>query len=727
MSLFFQPKHKAQKDRATLKKIDQTLSRQGLPSALLHFGLFIVLEAYIRDNVSPIPDTVYFFGFALIIMAAWRFVMIAQFENWYSRGPTKWRERFILSGILHAGIWSSYLGYRLFTATDHPILLLGILYTSAIAAGGTFVYSLYGNTVRVYLAILFLPVAVYYLGFQNDSHGYVIGVSIIGLYAYLVMTASRLSELVWSFLKINTEFKLRLTALEQAREATTVEKSSNRRFVQQILLRLKTPLSGLLGVLGMLSSEEQDQENSSMLTIARRSGFSILDLMSDLEAFIEQRDQTRVPKAIVFNLRKTLEHTLADMGPKAHEHGRELSYLYHPEVPERIESDPTWLSNAFRRMLDFALDSAEQGEITVKIGIDTEKDNDLLVLSFYFMNNEMEKSDLSAAVDRQMAILPEDEDISDQLTLMVSTAQFKAMGAKIYIRAKGDLKTIEVQLPIKATTQQASSFKPSKHMSGRSIILVDLSPLSERALNAEFLSWNMEVQKLTLEQLLEQAKQLKVDFVLVNLSVEDQKALSQIQQLNDLSSQLSENTHLIIYASELQRNIVNNLSVKSVFIEKPAPRDQLLHALRNAIEVFDETTENKYICEKQVKVLIAEDNLLNQRVLIAMLEQMGAEVEAVVNGHEAIARFTENEYAIVLMDCYMPRLDGLLATKEIRQIETKMGTHIPIIAMTSEQSAEQEREYLAAGMDDFLSKPLQYEELVSVMQRWTSEKDVKDA
>lgn len=720
MSLFFNPKHKAQKDRATLKKIDQTLSRQGLPSALLHFCLFILLEVYIRDGVSAIPDAVYFFGFGLIIMAAWRFVMIAQFENWYSRGPINWRDRFILSGILHAGIWSSYLAYRLVTVPDHPILLLGILYTSAIAAGGTFVYSLYGNTVRVYLAVLFTPIAVYYFVFQTDSYGYVIGLAIVALYTYLVITASRLAELVWSFLKINTEYKLRLTALEQAREATTVEKSSNRRFVQQILLRLKTPLSGLLGVLGMLSSDEQDKENSSMLTIARRSGFSILDLMSDLEAFIEQRDQTRVPKSIVFNLRKTLEHTLADMGPKAHEHGRELSYLYHPDVPERIEADPTWLSNAFRRMLDFALDSAEQGEITVKIGIDSDKDVDLLVLSFYFMNNEIEKSDLMAAVDRQMAILPEDEDISDQLTLMVSTAQFKAMGAKIYIKAKGDLKTIEVLLPIKATTQQASSFKPLKYMAGRSIVLADLSPFSERALVAEFLSWNMDVNKLTLEHLLAQAETIEADFVLVNLSVEDQKALAQIQQLNELSAKFGINTHLIIYASELQRNIVNNLTAKSIFIEKPVPRDQLLHALRNAIDVIDETAENKYACDKQVKVLIAEDNLLNQRVLIAMLEQMGAEVDAVVNGHEAIASVTKNDYALVLMDCYMPRLDGLLATKEIRQIESETGAHIPIIAMTSEQSAEQEREYLAAGMDDFLFKPLQYDELVSVMQRWTS-------
>lgn len=718
MSWFFHPVHKAQKDRAILKRVDQTLSRQGLPSALLHFVVFIVLEWVLLLDGYTTPDTIYFFGFALVIMTAWRFVMIAQFESWYGRGPAKWRDQFILSGFLHGAIWAFYLLYRLVTAEDHPILLLGILYSAAIAAGGTFVYSLYGTTVRYYLAILLTPLSAYFLFFQSTLPSILIGLSIVGLYAYLVSTASKVADLVWSFLKVNHEYKLMLTALEQSREATTVESSSNRRFVQQIIQRLKTPLSGMLGVMNMLSGDNQTQESQSMLTIAKRSGFSILDLMNDLEAFIEQRDQTRVPQSIVFNLRKTLEHALSEMGAKAHETGRELSYLYHPDVPERITADPSWLSNAFRRLLDFAIDSAEQGEITVKIASENESQQEYLLVSYYFINEEVTEEDLRSAIDRQMDVLPEDEDISDQLTLMVAAAQFKAMGATLTAQAKNTLKTIVVRLPIEATTQQASSFKPMKYMAGKSIMLVDLSAQTERSLVAEFMSWSMNVTVWTLDRLLAEPAGVDTDFVFINVPVDDQKAEAQFANLLALTARCAQHTNLVLYASELQRNLLSRLSAPFIFVEKPVARDQLLESLRLIDHNLELEAPEQFT---DVKVLVAEDNLLNQKVVVKLLQQLGAEVDTVNNGQEAIAQLASDEYQLVLMDNYMPRLDGVSATQRIRKAEVGTGKHIPIIAMTSDQSAEQERECLAAGVDDFLSKPLRSEDLVAILQRWSRE------
>jgi len=717
MSLFFRPRHKAQKDRAILKRIDQTLSRQGLPSALLHFVLFMIIEWYLLvDNGSP--KLVYVFGLALVVMAAWRFIMIAQFESWYSRGPAAWRDIFILSGFLHAAIWSSYLTYRLTTMPDSPIMLLGILYTAAIAAGGTFVYSLYGKTVRVYLLVLLAPLAIYYFFWGDTVVDTIMGIGFIAMYAYLVSTAYRVADLVWSFLASNHEFKLRLSALEQAREANTVESKSNRRFIQQILQRVKNPLSGLLGVLGMLTVGEQDSENQGMLNIARRSGYSMLDLINDLEAFIEQRDQMRVPQSIVFNLRKTLEHSLADMGAKAHENGRELSYLYHPDVPERVEGDPQWISNAFRRLLDFTLDMADSGEITVRVGMVTESSKECLQLSFYFMNSEIDQSDLTSALERQLDVLPEDEDVADQLTLMVATAQFKAMGASMKASAKGDLKKITVCLPINATTQQASSFRPAKYMAGRSILLVDLTPLTERSLTAEFMSWNMNVAVWTMDRLSQQDVAIDTDFVFINVPVDDQKALLQLEKIQLLMSRLEGTTKFILYSSELQRNLFKDVEGRFIYVEKPVARDQLLSALREAIENTSTEVEEEYRCDN-TRILIAEDNLLNQKVVLRLLENTGVEAETCVNGKEAIELIAKGDYQMVLMDCYMPRVDGLEATRAIRKVEIDTGRHIPIIAMTSEQTPELERECLAAGMDDFLNKPLQKESLIEALQRLT--------
>lgn len=721
MSWFFTPQHKAQKDRAILKRIDETLSRQGLPSAVLHFVVFLLLE-WQWLSVGPTPNASYVFGLALVIMAAWRFIMIAQFSEWYARGPARWRDTFILSGFLHAGVWTAYLVYRL-DGPEHPIALLGLLYTLSVAAGGTFVYSLYGRTVRVYLAVLLLPIGIYYMiGAESTGHVWV-GIAFIAVYFYLVSTAGRVSELVWSFLTHNHELKMRLKALEEAREENVLQASTNRRFVNQLLHRVKTPLSGLQGVLGMLSHDEQSTEHNGMLNIARRSGRSILDLVTDLEAFIEQRDQSRVPQSIVFNLRKTLEHALSDMGSKAHEHGLELAYLYHPSVPERIELDPQWLSNAFRRLLDFTLDSAEEGEITVRIAMDgeTEQGQEHLLLSFYFINTEVSDDDLRAAINRNMNTLPEDEDVSDQLTLMVAAAQFKSMDARLTVSSKQDLRKIVVSLPIRATSQQASSFRPAKYMAGRSITLVDLSPITERALSAEFYSWEMNVSTWTMDRILEDETLQPSDFFLINLPVEDARAQNYLEQVKLIQSRLqteAPQTTVFVYASQLQRGLLADLEGGFRFIEKPAARDELLQMLRQSHDATRVDASVEYRCEN-VRVLLAEDNMVNQKVVVRLLNRMGAQVDTCVNGLEASQQAIQDPpYNLVIMDCLMPRMDGLEATRLIRQREMGTGAHLPIIALTGEDTPEQERACLAAGMDDFMTKPVTYENLITLIQRW---------
>lgn len=721
MSWFFTPRHKAEKDKAILKRIDQTLSRQGLPSSVLHFLVFMILE-WQWITVAPIPVGSYGFGVLLVIMAFWRFIMIAQFAEWYGRGPARWRDWFIASGFIHAGIWSAYLLYRL-NGPEHPIATLGLLYTLAVAAGGTFVYSLYGKAVRWYLAILLLPLAFHYSVLSEAPSHIYFGIAFVALFFYLVSTAGRISELVWGFLTQNYELKQRLQSLEDTREASLVEASSNRRFIQQLLYRVKNPLGGLLGVLGMLSHEEQSSEHKSMLNIAQRSGHSILDLVNDLEAFIEQRDQARVPQISVFNLRKTLEHTLTGLGAKAHEHNLELAYLYHPGVPERIESDPQWLSNAFRRMLDFAIDSAEEGEVTVRVALDQSAQEEGLLLSFYFHDEESSVHDLNAAIYRNLDTLPEDEDVSDQLTLMVAAAQFRAMGAQLSASGDGALKKIRVSLPLTASSQQASAFKPARLMSGRSVWLVDMTPINSRALEAEFKSWEMSVTNTTLDHLIASDLQTLPDVILVNVPVEDARAEEQVGRLAKwMTKDASIKGRLFVYASQLQRSLLSALTDNFHFIEKPVARDELLNVLtsvqRQAVdEPIDQDWQNR-------RILVAEDNLVNQKVLVKLLERLGVQVDTCTNGQEAVQMATSgNSYDLVIMDCLMPRMDGLEATRLIRKSELGTGEHMPIIALTGEDTPEQERACLAAGMDDFTIKPVSHENLVTLMQRWLGSKE----
>jgi CheY-like chemotaxis protein len=292
------------------------------------------------------------------------------------------------------------------------------------------------------------------------------------------------------------------------------------------------------------------------------------------------------------------------------------------------------------------------------------------------------------------------------------------MVAQLAANEDGTLKKIRVSLPLKASSQQASTFKPARAMSGRSVWLVDMTPINNRALQAEFESWEMQVTNATLSELTTARLDTLPDVILVNVPVEDARAEEQVAQLAQwMSAEPAVKARVFVYASQLQRSLLSALTDNFHFIEKPVARDELLNVLtsvqrQNSDEAFEQQWHGS-------RILVAEDNLVNQKVLVKLLERLGARVETCANGQEAVQLASGDEpYDLIVMDCLMPRMDGLEATRLIRQNELGTGTHMPIVALTGEDTPEQERACLAAGMDDFTVKPVTYENLVTLMQRW---------
>ena len=119
-----------------------------------------------------------------------------------------------------------------------------------------------------------------------------------------------------------------------------------------------------------------------------------------------------------------------------------------------------------------------------------------------------------------------------------------------------------------------------------------------------------------------------------------------------------------------------------------------------------------------VRVLVAEDNVINQKVAVRLLEKLGCRIDVAANGQEAVTMLAQFAYDVVLMDCQMPEMDGFAATAAIRQRESSTGRHVPIIAMTANAMQGDREDCLAAGMDDYVSKPVTFESLVSMLQKW---------
>ncbi len=120
-----------------------------------------------------------------------------------------------------------------------------------------------------------------------------------------------------------------------------------------------------------------------------------------------------------------------------------------------------------------------------------------------------------------------------------------------------------------------------------------------------------------------------------------------------------------------------------------------------------------------MRILVAEDNIVNQKVAVRMLEKLGCRVDVAANGLEALEASIQIPYALIFMDCHMPEMDGYKATSTIRRHESRTGSHIPIVAMTANAMHGDREQCLAAGMDDYVSKPVKSEDLLAILQKWS--------
>jgi len=187
--------------------------------------------------------------------------------------------------------------------------------------------------------------------------------------------------------------------------------------------------------------------------------------------------------------------------------------------------------------------------------------------------------------------------------------------------------------------------------------------------------------------------------------------------------------HLIILSSVSQRGQVATAQQAGIaaFLTKPVRQSHLYKCLTTILGAAARRTgvapipngQEKARLPIHARVLVAEDNVINQKVVVRLLEKLGCRVDVAANGHEAITMLAQLAYDLVLMDCQMPEMDGFAATTAIRQREADSGQHTPIIAMTA-NAMQGDREYcLAAGMDDYISKPVKFDALAAMLRKWS--------
>ncbi len=534
----------------------------------------------------------------------------------------------------------------------------------------------------------------------------------------------------------NTEIKL-IAAKEKAEIATKVKGE----FLANMSHEIRTPMNGVLGMLDIALKKATDREQKRRLQLAQSSATSLLTVINDILDFSKIEAGQLEFECVAFDIEKLLSDCVASFSPNAHGKGLQI-VLDSIALPSLLVlGDPSRLKQVLSNLIHNAIKFTQNGEVIVRasledmdsqhwrfvcsvidtgIGISTDKTSTLF--------NPFTQAD--ASTTRQYG--------GTGLGLSIVRQLCELMHGHIQVEStenKGSNFTFDIRL------QKMESYEPKPNINFNkvSVFLVDEHAASRKAISDLLKSWGMDVTE-TDKKGLPLARSAgddphKFSFALVDQAVlEDNSCKSLIlETITDTPI-----FKRILLASSLEST--DNLDLANIgfgeVITKPLTPSDLLDTLITLEEKTDskpknpgnenltEQTESNYLfpgLDQKPRILLVEDSEINQEVASSVLEDFGLEVDCANNGAEAIdllkASNTNQPYALILMDCQMPVMDGYQATQEIRLGHAGLHfKHIPIIAMTANAMAGEKEKCLDAGMNDYVSKPIDQEHLMVTLK-----------